>query len=179
MKVNKKSTLGEMLEKDYPYGFQTDIEMGKTVRGLNEETIRQISKHKNEPKFMLDFRLKAYRHWLTMREPKWANIKYPPIDYQKIIYYSEPKQPKEKLKSLDDIDPELKTTFEKLGIPLMEQKRLAGVAVDAIFDSVSVATTYKEKLKEVGVIFCSFSEAVLEYPDLIQKYMGTVVPYTE
>ena len=175
--MNKES-IQDFIKQDYPYGFKSDIEATNLVRGLSEDTIRAISRHKEEPQWMLDFRLKAYRHWLKMKEPKWANVHYPPLDYQNIIYYSEPKQA-EKPKSLDEIDPEMKRTFEKLGIPLMEQKRLSGVAVDAIFDSVSVATTFKEKLKEAGVIFCSFSEAVQEYPDLIKQYMGSVVPYTD
>ena len=177
--MGKNPTVEELLEKEYAYGFRTEIEAANVVRGLSEETIRQISRHKKEPDFMLEFRLKAYRHWLTMREPRWANVAYPAIDYQDIIYYSEPKQAKDKPKSLDEVDPELRRTFEKLDIPLMEQKRLTGVAVDAIFDSVSVATTYKEKLKEAGVIFCSFSEALQEYPDLVKKYIGTIVPYTD
>ncbi|HTL69985.1 MAG TPA: Fe-S cluster assembly protein SufB, partial [Candidatus Eisenbacteria bacterium] len=144
-----------------------------------EGTIRLISKLKNEPEFMLEFRLKAYRHWLKMAEPHWAVAEYPPIDYQNMSYYAAPKKKPEQLKSMEEVDPELKKTFEKLGIPLMEQKRLAGVAVDAIFDSVSVATSYKAKLLEIGVVFCSFSEAVEKYPDLVKKYMGSVVPYSD
>ena len=169
----------KIANQEYKYGFRTNIESGKVVKGLSEETIRTISKHKKEPEFMLEFRLNAYKHWLKMKEPKWANVHYPPIAYQDVIYYSEPKQVKEGPKTLDEVDPELRRTFEKLGIPLIEQKRLAGVAVDAIFDSVSVATTFKEKLKEAGVIFCSFSEAVQEYPELIRKYVGSVVPVTD
>lgn len=161
--------------QEYKYGFTTDIESDVAPRGLNEDTIRLISEKKGEPEFMLEFRLKAYRQWLKMEEPTWPNVSYPKIDYQDIIYYSAPK-PKKKLNSLDEVDPELLDTFEKLGIPLNEQKMLANVAVDAIFDSVSVATTYKEKLLEHGVVFCSFSEAVKDHPELIQKYLGTVVP---
>ncbi len=164
--------------QEYKYGFTTDIESDVAPRGLNEDTIRLISAKKEEPAFMLEFRLKAYRQWLKMAEPTWQNVTYPPIDYQDIIYYSAPK-PKKQLNSLDEVDPELLATFEKLGIPLHEQKMLANVAVDAIFDSVSVATTYKEKLREHGVIFCSFSEAVKEHPELVQRYLGTVVPITD
>src|SRR5918998_1772159 len=170
------STAELLSKKEYKYGFVTDIESDMIPRGLNEDTIRLISGKKNEPEFMLEFRLKAYRNWLKMEEPQhWPNITYPKVDYQDIIYYSAPKQ-KPTLASMDEVDPELIKTFEKLGIPLTEQKMLANVAVDAVFDSVSVATTYKEKLKKHGVIFCSFSEAVQEYPDLIKKYLGTVVP---
>jgi Fe-S cluster assembly protein SufB len=172
-------TIQELIAREYKYGFTTDIEPGLQIKGLTEDTIRFISSHKKEPDFMLQWRLKAFRHWQTMKEPHWAYVTYPPIDYQEVIYYSEPKLKKEGPKSLDEIDPELRRTYEKLGISLVEQKRLSGVAVDAIFDSVSVATTFKEKLKEAGVIFCSFSEAVREYPDLIRKYMGTVVPMTD
>ncbi|QUV85952.1 Fe-S cluster assembly protein SufB [Chloracidobacterium aggregatum] len=164
--------------QEYKYGFTTDIESDVAPRGLSEDTIRLISAKKEEPSFMLEFRLKAYRQWLKMTEPAWQNVTYPPIDYQDIIYYSAPK-PKKQLNSLDEVDPELLATFEKLGIPLHEQKMLANVAVDAIFDSVSVATTYKEKLREHGVIFCSFSEAVKEHPELVQRYLGTVVPITD
>src|SRR5262249_35154632 len=150
-------------------------------KGLNEDVIRVISEKKSEPEFMLQWRLKAYRHWSSLEradaEPKWANIHYGPIDYQDIVYYSAPKK-KPQLNSLDELDPEILRTYEKLGIPLEEQKRLAGVAVDAVFDSVSVGTTFKEKLAELGIIFCSFSEAVREHPELVQKYLGTVVPYT-
>lgn len=174
-----EKTLNQIIDQDYKYGFKSDIETGWSIRGLSEDTVRQISKKKEEPEWMLESRLKAYRHWLTMKEPHWANVSYPPIDYQSIIYYTEPKQAKTAPKSLDEVDPEMLRTFEKLGIPLTEQKRLTGVAVDAIFDSVSVATTYKGKLKEAGVIFCSFSEAVREHPDLVRKYMGSVVPYTD
>lgn len=176
---SKPVTIDEFVNREYQYGFKTDIEAGRTIRGLSEETIRKISEYKQEPEFMLNFRLNAFRQWQKMKEPEWADIHYEKINYQDIIYYSEPKKAPEKLKSMDDVDPELKRTFEKLGIPLMEQKRLANVAVDAIFDSVSVATTFKGKLKEAGVIFCSFSEAVRDYPELVKKYMGSVVPATD
>jgi len=170
------STADVLATQEYKYGFVTDIESDVIPRGLNEETVRLISAKKNEPEWMLEFRLKAYRHWLTMTEPThWPNISYPKIDYQDVIYYSAPKQKAVKA-SLDEVDPELLRTFEKLGIPLTEQKQLAGVAVDAVFDSVSVATTYKEKLKKHGVIFCSFTEAIREYPELVKKYLGSVVP---
>lgn len=170
------STTELLGKQEYKYGFVTDIESDVIPRGLSEDTIRLISEKKNEPDWMLEFRLKAYRQWLTLTEPKhWPNISYPDIDYQDVIYYSAPKQ-KAKKASLDEVDPELLRTFEKLGIPLTEQKQLAGVAVDAVFDSVSVATTYKEKLKKHGVIFCSFTEAIREYPDLVRKYLGSVVP---
>jgi len=170
------STAEILGKQEYKYGFVTDIESDMIPRGLTEDTIRLIAAKKNEPDWMLEFRLKAYRHWLTMTEPThWPNISYPKIDYQDVIYYSAPKQKAVKA-SLDEVDPELLKTFEKLGIPLTEQKQLAGVAVDAIFDSVSVATTYKEKLKKHGVIFCSFTEAIRDYPDLIKQYLGSVVP---
>lgn len=172
------SSIEAIANQEYKYGFVTEIESETIPRGLNEEIIRTISAKKSEPEWMLEWRLKAYRHWLTMTEPEWAAVHYPKIDYQDIIYYSAPK-PKEKKQSLDEVDPQLLDTFEKLGIPLHEQKMLANVAVDAIFDSVSVATTFKEKLAKEGVIFCSFSEAVHEYPELIQKYIGSVVPYTD
>ena len=168
-----------LINQEYKYGFVTKIEAETAPRGLNEDTIRFISAKKKEPPFMLERRLKAYRRWLTMQEPKWQNVHYPPIDYQDIIYYSAPKQKKDGLKNLDEVDKELLATFEKLGIPLEEQKRLAGVAVDAVFDSVSVATTFKEKLEEIGVIFCSFSEAVQKHPELVEKYLGSVVPYND
>jgi Fe-S cluster assembly protein SufB len=172
----------ELANREYAYGFVTEIESDSVPRGLSEDIVRLISAKKNEPEWMLDWRLKSYRYWATMeqlnREPKWANIHYGPIDYQDIIYYAAPK-PKGPPNGSDAIDPELLATFEKLGIPLGEQKRLAGVAVDAIFDSVSVATTFKEKLAELGIIFCSFSEAVQEHPDLVQKYIGSVVPKTD
>jgi Fe-S cluster assembly protein SufB len=180
---SSQKTIEALASQEYKYGFVTEIESDTAPRGLNEDIIRLISAKKNEPQFMLEWRLKAYRHWVKMErsegEPKWANIKYPPIDYQDIIYYSAPKQGTDALKSLDEVDPKLLETFEKLGIPLAERKRLAGVAVDAVFDSVSVATTYKEKLAELGIIFCSFSEAVQNHPELVQKYLGSVVPYTD
>ena len=173
------STIQELANKEYQYGFVTDIESESLPRGLNEDIVRMISAKKNEPEFMLEWRLKAYRHWLTMKEPGWANVKYPAIDYQNIIYYSAPKSKKEGPKSLDEVDPELLEMYKKLGISLQEQERLAGVAVDAVFDSVSVATTFRGKLAEMGVIFCSFSEAVQEHPELVKKYLGSVVPYTD
>ncbi len=171
------STAAELLtNREYKYGFVTDIETETIPIGLSEDTVRLISAKKNEPEWMLEFRLKAFRHWLKMEEPSyWANINYPKIDYQEITYYAAPKK-KETKESLDEVDPELLKTFEKLGIPITEQKMLANVAVDAVFDSVSVATTYKKKLAKAGVIFCSFSEALQEYPELIKKYLGTVVP---
>jgi len=169
------TTVKTFVNQPYKYGFVTDIESETIPRGLDEDVIRLISAKKNEPEFMLEFRLKAYRQWLKMTEPNWHNVKYPKINYQDIVYYSAPKQ-KEKLGSLDEVDPTLLETFDKLGIPLSEQKRLSNVAVDAIFDSVSVATTFKEKLAESGVIFCSISEALQHHPDLVQKYLGSVVP---
>ncbi len=164
------------LDKEYKYGFFTDIETEKFPIGINENVIRLISEIKKEPQWLLDFRLKAYRHWLTMEPPKWAHLKFPEIDFQEIYYYSAPKK-KVKLDSLDELDPELIATFEKLGIPLSEQKRISGVAVDAIFDSVSVGTTHQEDLKKLGIIFCSISEAVENHPELVKKYLGSVVPY--
>lgn len=169
----------KLAEQDYQHGFVTDIESDTLPPGLDESVITAISKKKNEPDFMLEFRLKAYRHWLTMKEPTWAQVDYDSIDYQAISYYSAPKSNKDKPKSLDEVDPELLRTYEKLGIPLHEQKMLAGVAVDAVFDSVSVATTFKEKLAEAGVIFCPFSEAIQTYPDLVKQYLGSVVPYRD
>ena len=176
MQDNQK-IIDSNLEKEYQYGFVTDIESETLPPGLNEKVIKTISLKKKEPKWLLDWRLKAYRHWLKKKEPDWANINYPEIDYQAISYFSAPK--KKKLKSLDEVDPQLLETYDKLGIPIDEQKMLSGVAVDAVFDSVSVATTFKEELKKAGVIFCSFSEAVVKYPSLIKKYLGTVVPYTD
>jgi len=170
--------LEEIANKEYKYGFVTDIESDSLPKGLNEDIIRQLSAKKSEPEFMLELRLKAYRHWQTMKEPHWPNVKYPPVNYQDIRYYSAPKK-KPEIKNLDEVDPELLKTYEKLGISLNEQKRLSGVAVDAVFDSVSVATTFKESLNELGIIFCSFSEALQNHPDLIKKYLGTVVPYTD
>src|SRR5579883_1209987 len=169
------STVQNLVNQPYKYGFVTNIESDTIPRGLSEDVIRLISAKKEEPSFMLEFRLKAYRQWLKMTEPTWQNASYPAIDYQNIVYYSAPKVTQKK-KSLEEVDPELLDTFEKLGIPLSEQKRLTNVAVDAIFDSVSVATTFKEKLAEKGVIFCSISEAVQEHPELVQKYLGSVVP---
>jgi Fe-S cluster assembly protein SufB len=165
--------------QEYKYGFITEIEADTVPAGLSEDTIRLISAKKNEPDFMLQWRLRAYRHWLTMQEPTWANVRYPAIDYQSIVYYSAPKSKKESPKSLEEIDPELLATYAKLGIPLREQEMFTGVAVDAVFDSVSVATTFKEKLAEVGIIFCSFSEAVQNHPQLVEKYLGSVVPYSD
>ncbi|MFN0157916.1 MAG: Fe-S cluster assembly protein SufB [Bacteroidota bacterium] len=172
------NAIENLANREYQYGFVTDIESDVAPKGLNEDIIRLISTKKNEPEFMLEWRLKAYRHWLTMEEPKWPNVHYPPIDYQDSRYYSAPKK-KNQLKSLDEVDPELLKMYEKLGIPLSEQKALAGVAVDAVFDSVSVATTFKEALAELGIIFGSFSEAVQHHPDLIKKYLGSVVPHTD
>ncbi|HEY0159633.1 MAG TPA: Fe-S cluster assembly protein SufB [Thermoanaerobaculia bacterium] len=168
----------EIASQEYKYGFVTDIESDTAPPGLSEEIIRFISAKKEEPEWLLDFRLKSFRHWLTMKEPTWANVSFPPIDYQAISYYSAPKQ-KKKLASLDEVDPELRETFSKLGISLDEQKRLSGVAVDAVFDSVSVATTFRGELAKLGIIFCSFSEAVREHPELVKKYLGSVVPYTD
>src|SRR5579875_1232365 len=173
------STIEELASREYKWGFVTEIDAESVPPGLNEDIIRLISAKKQEPEFMLEWRLRAYRHWLTMKEPTWANVHYPPIDYQSIVYYSAPKSKKDRPKSLDEVDPELLKTYDKLGIPLRERELLAGVAVDAVFDSVSVATTFKEKLGELGIIFCSFSEAVREHPELVRKYLGSVVPYTD
>lgn len=170
--------LNEVTSREYKYGFVSDIDTETIPKGLNEDVVRLISKKKNEPEFMLEFRLKAFRHWQTMKMPQWAHLQIPEIDYQDIIYYAAPRQ-QAKYASLDEIDPELKATFDKLGIPLDEQKHLSGVAVDAVIDSISVKTTFKETLAELGIIFCSMSEAVQEYPDLVKKYLGTVVPYTD
>jgi Fe-S cluster assembly protein SufB len=170
--------LTELTEQKYKYGFVTDVEEDRIRKGLDEDIVRLISSKKNEPQFLLDFRLKAFRHWLTMEEPTWAKVRYVPIDYQSIVYYSAPK-PRKKLSSMDEVDPEMREAFAKLGIPLEEQKRLSNVAVDAVFDSVSVATTFKKKLADMGVIFGSFSDAVKEHPALIEKYLGSVVPYTD
>ena len=179
---NPAASIAPLTNQEYKWGFVTDINEDRAPKGLNGDIIRFISAKKNEPDFMLEWRLKAYRHWASLQqsdaEPKWANIKYGPIDYQSISYYSAPKQ-KANLKSLDELDPEIRRTYEELGIPLEEQKVLAGVAVDAVFDSVSVATTFKAKLAEAGVIFCSFTEAVQKHPDLVKKYLGSVVPYTD
>jgi Fe-S cluster assembly protein SufB len=168
-----------LTSQDYKYGFVTDIEAESAPPGLNEDIVRWISAKKKEPEFMLEWRLKAFRHWLTMAEPQWPNVHYPPIDYQATSYYSAPKSKKDGPKSLDEVDPELLATYEKLGIPLSERAALAGVAVDAVFDSVSVATTFKGELEKLGIIFCSFSEAVQNHPELVEKYLGTVVPYTD
>jgi len=170
--------LRELTEQKYKYGFVTEIDEDRIPKGLTEDIVRLISHKKGEPQFLLDFRLKAFRHWLTIEEPRWANVRYSPIDYQDIVYYSAPK-PKKKLASMDEVDPELRAAFKKLGIPLEEQARLANVAVDAVFDSVSVATTFKKKLADLGVIFCSFSEAVREHPELVERYLGSVVPYSD
>jgi Fe-S cluster assembly protein SufB len=174
--------LQDLTKQEYKWGFVTEVEEDRLPNGLNEDIVRAIAQKKDEPEFMLEWRLKAYRYWASQEkaqaEPKWANVKYPPIDYQALSYYSAPKQKKE-LKSLDEVDPEILETYAKLGIPLHEQKLLAGVAVDAVFDSVSVATTFKAKLAEAGVIFCSFSEAVKNHPELVKKYLGSVVPYTD
>jgi Fe-S cluster assembly protein SufB len=176
--MSKNYEVEELASREYKWGFVTDIESDVVPPGLNEDVIRLISAKKKEPEFMLEWRLKAYRHWQTMVEPTWANVKFPPIDYDSIIYYSAPK-PKKKLASLDEVDAEILETFKKLGISLDEQKRLSGVAVDAVFDSVSVATTFKTELAKLGIIFCSFSEAVLNHPDLIKKYLGSVVPVAD
>ncbi len=172
------NTIEQIANQEYKYGFITDIEADTAPPGLNEDVVRLISAKKNEPEWLLEWRLKSFRHWLTMKEPTWSNVHFDPIDYQAASYYSAPKQ-KKKLDSLDEVDPELRATFEKLGISLEEQKRLSGVAVDAVFDSVSVATTFRAELARVGIIFCSFSEAVKDHPDLVRKYLGSVVPYTD
>jgi Fe-S cluster assembly protein SufB len=172
-------TIEGLVRKEYKYGFYTDVEADSAPPGLNEETIQFISAKKQEPKFMLDWRLKAYRHWLTMKEPTWSHVHYSPIDYQGSVYYSAPKKRGEGPRSLEEVDPKLLETYEKLGIPLKERERLAGVAVDAVFDSVSVGTTFKKQLGEKGIIFCSFTEAVQEHPELVKKYLGMVVPYTD
>ncbi|MDK2978000.1 MAG: Fe-S cluster assembly protein SufB [Bacteroidales bacterium] len=179
MEKDQDKILNEVTQGEYKYGFVTDVDAESIPKGLNEDVVRLISQKKNEPEFMLEFRLKAFRHWQKMKMPDWAHLNIPEIHYQDIIYYSAPKRKADVPKNLDDIDPELKATFDKLGIPLDEQKRLAGVAVDAVMDSVSVKTTFKENLAELGIIFCSFSEAVQEHPDLVKKYMGSVVPYTD
>ena len=178
MTEDQDKLLNEVAASEYKYGFYSDIAAEQIQKGLNEDVVRLISSKKNEPEWLLEFRLKAYRHWLTMKMPTWPNLKIPVINYQDIIYYSAPKQTIAP-NSLDDIDPELKNTFDKLGIPLEEQKRLTGIAVDAVLDSVSVKTTFKETLSEMGIIFCSFSDAVKEFPDLVRRHMGTVVPYTD
>src|SRR5260370_3488777 len=175
--------IDSLVEGEYKWGFVTEVESDSAPKGLNEDTIRLISTKKNEPKFMLEWRLKAFRHWLKLEkqeaEPKWANIKYDAIDYQDIIYYSAPKPKKAGPKSLDEVDPEILLAYEKLGLPLNEQKRLAGVAAEAVFDSVSVATTFQDKLAENGIIFYPFSEAAQSTPALVKKYLGSVVPYSD
>jgi Fe-S cluster assembly protein SufB len=171
-------TIEQLATREYKYGFVTDVEQDSAPRGLDENIVRLISEKKHEPAWLLEWRLKAFRTWRTMKEPTWGNVKYGPIDYQHIIYYAAPKN-RPALQSLDDVDPEIRRTFEKLGIPLEEQKLLTGVAIDAVFDSVSVGTTFKEKLADLGVIFCSFSDAVQEHPDLVRQYLGTVVPYSD
>jgi Fe-S cluster assembly protein SufB len=173
------NTIESLATGEYKWGFVTEIDADSVAPGLNEDVIRLISAKKHEPEFLLEWRLKALRQWQTMHEPRWANVHFPPIDYQSIIYYSAPKSNANRPKSLDDVDPELLKTYDKLGIPLRERELLAGVAVDAVFDSVSVATTFKEKLAKLGIIFCSFSEAVQEHPELVQKYLGSVVPYSD
>ncbi|HXB18893.1 MAG TPA: hypothetical protein VNV40_08655, partial [Steroidobacteraceae bacterium] len=171
--------LESLLGRGYSQGFVTDIDSDTVAPGLDEDVVRLISRKKGEPAFLTEWRLKALRHWLTMKEPHWAHVRFAPIDYQAISYYSAPKSKKDGPKSLAEVDPKLLETYEKLGIPLREREKLAGIAVDAVFDSVSVATTFREKLAGVGVIFCSFSEAVREHPELVQKYLGSVVPYSD
>src|SRR6186713_422984 len=171
-------TIEQLANREYKYGFVTDVESETIPKGLSEDVVRLISAKKNEPEWLLEWRLKAYRLWLTMKEPSWQNVKYDPINYQDIIYYSAPKK-KKVLNSLDEVDPEVRATFDKLGIPIEEQKIFAGVAVDAVFDSVSVATTFREKLAGMGIIFMSFSEAVHNHPELVKKYLGSVVPHTD
>ena len=174
-----QETLERLVQSEYKYGFTSPIEEESLAPGLNEEVIREISRRRQEPEWLLEWRLEAYRYWKTLEEPHWAKVIYPPIDYQAIIYYSAPKRRGPKYNSLDEIDPELRRTFEKLGIPLEEQKRLAGVAVDAVLDSASVATTFQKELEKYGIIFCPISEAIQKYPDLVRKYLGSVVPYTD
>ncbi len=171
-------TIEQLANREYKYGFYTEVEAETIPKGISEDVVRLISAKKEEPEWLLQWRLKAFRLWQTMKEPTWHNVKYDPINYQDIVYYSAPKK-KKTLNSLDEMDPEVKATFDKLGIPIDEQKMLAGVAVDAVFDSVSVATTFRERLASVGIIFCSFSEAVREHPELVKKYLGSVVPYTD
>ena len=175
---SSSDTIDSLVKNEYKYGFTTDIESETLEAGLNEDVVRFISQKKNEPDFVLDWRLKAFRHWQKMEDPRWSHVKYPPIDFQAISYYSAPKK-KPELKSLDEVDPKLLETYEKLGIPLEEQKRLSGVAVDAVFDSVSIATTFKETLTKAGVVFCPISEAVHSHPELVEQYLGSVVPYTD
>jgi Fe-S cluster assembly protein SufB len=177
--LKEATQLDDLISQEYRHGFSTDLETDTLAKGLNEAVIRLISARKGEPEFMLDWRLQAYRHWLTMSEPGWSTIHHPPIDYQAISYYSAPKSRADGPRSLAEVDPELLRTYEKLGVPLQEREILAGVAVDAVFDSVSVATTFKAKLAELGIVFCSFSDAVREHPELVRQYLGTVVPYTD
>ncbi|HEY5652818.1 MAG TPA: Fe-S cluster assembly protein SufB [Pontiella sp.] len=179
MKIEDEKSFDELADKEYKYGFVTDIESDSLPPGLNEEVVREISKRKQEPDWLTEWRVKAYHHWITLEEPTWAKVEFPPIDYQAVSYYSAPKQKIDAPKSLDEVSPELLETYEKLGIPLREQEALAGIAVDAVFDSVSVATTFKGKLEEMGIIFCSFSEAVKDHPELVKKYLGSVVPYKD
>ena len=176
--VSKSVLQEQMAKQEYKYGFVADLDEDTVPKGLSEDVVRLISRKKKEPEWMTEWRLRAYRHWLTMKEPTWSNVRYSPIDYQNIIYYAAPK-PKKEVKSLEDVDPEIRALYAKLGIPLQEQERLAGVAVDAVLDSVSVATTFKDKLADLGIIFCSFSEAVQEHPDLVRKYLGSVVPFND
>ncbi|MCY4635432.1 MAG: Fe-S cluster assembly protein SufB, partial [Acidobacteria bacterium] len=176
--ATETENIEQLANQDYKYGFVTEVEEDKIPPGLNEDIIRLISAKKQEPEWLLEWRLKAFRFWQTMTAPEWHNVSFSPVDFQDIIYYSAPKQ-KPKLNSLDEVDPEIKATFDKLGIPLEEQKQMAGVAVDAVFDSVSVGTTFKAKLAELGIIFCSFSEAVRDHPDLVRRYLGSVVPSSD
>jgi Fe-S cluster assembly protein SufB len=176
--TTEQKMIEELAKKEYKYGFTTDIETEISTKGLNEDTVRFISAKKNEPKFMLNWRLKAFKHWQTMKEPHWSNVYYPTIDYQNAYYYAAPKK-KETLKSLDEVDPKIRDTFDRLGISIEEQKRLSGVAVDAVMDSVSVATTFKKELAKHGIIFCSMSEAIQNHPELVEKHLGSVVPYTD
>ncbi len=178
MENNHDEVIREVTQNEYKYGFYTDIETDTLPKGLNEDIVRMISAKKDEPGWLLEWRLKAFQHWKKMKMPEWAHLIIPKIDYQDIIYYAAPKQ-QASLESIDEVDPELRKTFDKLGIPLDEQKRLTGVAVDAVMDSVSVKTTFSETLAELGIIFCSFSEAVKKHPDLVKKYLGSVVPYTD
>ncbi|MBO7523402.1 MAG: Fe-S cluster assembly protein SufB, partial [Bacteroidales bacterium] len=178
MAEKQDEIIKDVTTSEYKYGFVTNIETDIVPKGLNEDIIRTISAKKNEPEWLLEFRINAFNYWKTLKMPHWAHLDIPPIDYQDIIYYAAPKQ-KPKVTSFDDVDPELKKTFDKLGIPLEEQKHLTGMAIDAVMDSVSVKTTFKETLAEAGIIFCSFSEAVKEYPELVKRYLGTVVPYRD
>src|SRR5512138_3308043 len=172
-------SLDDITKAEYKAGFVTDIEQDTFPPGLDESVVRRLSAKKGEPPWLTEWRLKAFRHWLTMKEPAWANVRYEPIDYQAISYYAAPRQKKDAPRSLDEVDPKLLETYEKLGVPLHERAALAGVAVDAVFDSVSVATTFKDKLASMGIVFCSFSEAVKEHPELVRKYLGSVVPMTD